>query len=207
MNKNKRVISFFVLTCICLFVTQTFFGCVASYTQPQSNRLREVDFTGYISENLDQYKDRIKKETGFEGKTGSGVIYGQKQKYIEFDIDDTTKIKFVVDHSTVIITKQYKTSKEDSYTNTMEVCLIGMDEDDDVTISLEEENGFISVDYKANDFDKPLNTGNEKYEHNDLKIKVVESTEELNKLTLTAHSIYKVFKDICKEYNESQKNK
>lgn len=157
--------------------------------------------TDYISKNLEKYKDRIKKESGFEGKIVSEKDGEKETKYLEFDIDDITKIKFETNGINVMVVRQLNESNVPNPKKELTVKYISTDEDAHVIATLKYKDGSVPVDYKANNFDKPLDTGNEKYEQNDLKIKAVASTEELNKLTSTVHSIYNVLEEIYKENN------
>ncbi|NMM63548.1 hypothetical protein HBE96_12855 [Clostridium sp. P21] len=201
MQKNKRVILFLTLICLCIFIMQVFVGCSNNYTTPKDTKMAtESDIIKYVAENFDKYRSRIKDESGVEGKVVNGIINGKEEKYIEFDIDNDTKIKFVVT-STVRITKQFEPSQEFNYTREIEMVLFGMREDDDIRIKLR-GNGSISCDYKANDLEHPLPSQKEKDECIDSQIKQNISTKELEKLSSKAHSIYKVFEKICNEYNE-----
>ena len=201
----KRVKLISILICLCLFIIQVCIGCGENYTSSPNHKLgTQSKITNYIAENFDEYKSKIKEETGFEGKIVSEKVNGKDQKYIEFDIDDTTKIKFEVADVGVIITKKLAPTKELNWEREIEMLLIGMDKDDEVVITLS-GNGSIHCNYNANDLEHPLPSQKEKDEGIDHQIKLNMSTEELKELSSKAHSIYNVFEEICKEYNEENK--
>lgn len=201
-NKNKLYLVF-----LCIFIIQIFTGYFNSSNQNGGSEQTRV--TSYIADNFNRYKDIIKTETGVEGKIVNEEEDGKEQKYIEFDINDITKVKFEANDIDVIITKQCIQSNEPNVTNPkkeLKVEYIGIKEDGDVITTLTyKDGGFYVVDYKVNDFEHPLDDHKEKYEHNDLKIKSVASAEELKQLNLKIHSIYNVFENIYNEYNAKNK--
>ncbi len=179
-------------------------GCNDNHTLTNNVKLNtQSDITNYIAENFSEYKSRIKEESQLEGEIVSDSNNEEEQKYIQFCINDDTKIRFESNNLGISIIKNISQSNEPKDKRLLEIYLIGIDDDAKVHVSLETQYGYIVSEYRANDLAHPILTKKEKEEGFDIAIKQYISTEEMEELISKARSIYSVFQEIAEEYNKS----
>ena len=202
MKKNISKYVKIILMYIC--IVHVLIGCNDNYISTNNLKLRtQADVTNYIAENFSEYNGRIKDESRFEGKIVSDKKNQKEQRYIEFCINDDTKIRFESNNVGISIIKDFSQSNEPKDKKELEIYLIGIDNDAKVHISLETQYGYIVSEYKADDLEHPILSQKEKEENYNLKIKSNISTEEIEELIAKARSIYSVFEEIADEYNEN----
>ena len=192
---KKRCISIIIVS-IC--IVQIFGGCSKEHNVGRVNQTLRTSssITNYISDNFEQYRDQILKETGLESEIVTINNHGDNERYINFDINDKIIIRFEINAPVIRIIKLVEQSKE------IEIYFHEFTESDVVDITLR-GNGIISCRYKMNDLENAIPDRNVIEEGIDKTIKQYISTEEIEELISKAHSIYRIFEEIADEYNES----
>lgn len=194
----------FILECCFIVFISCMFGCRINNSSASLKISTDEQIVNYIYENFDRYNERITEETGCEGR----IIEeknddGQSNCCIEFDIDNSTKIKFGANESFKIVKElKTKSSINKKENDEIVICLYGLEDDDKIRVTLI-GNGSISSEYKVNDIEHPISNRKEKEEGFDVAIKQNISTEEMEELISKARSIYSVFQEIAEEYNKS----
>ena len=198
---KKRCISIIVVS-IC--IVQIFGGCSKEYNAGKVNKTLTTSssITNYISDNFEQYRGQILKETGLESEIITINNHGDNERYINFDVNDEVMIRFEINAPVIRIIKLVEQSNEEKKSKEIEIYFHEFAENDVVDITLR-GNGIVSCRYKMNDLENAIPDRKVIEEGIDTTIKQYISTEEIEELISKARSIYSVFEEIADEYNES----
>ena len=192
--------------CILCIIVSLFLGCIGknqvNNNLSDSTAISELDVSKYVIDNYLQYKDIIKERTNLENSIIEEKNNSQYEKYIEFAVDNSTKIRFKSGTRTVKIIKEIKDEHENKFQKKLYISIYGLDSNSEIRVTLE-DGGIIWCRYKINDLENVIPDRKVVEERNDLTIKQYISTEEIEELISKARSIYSVFEEIADEYNEN----